>query len=154
MAKPSPRMTPEEVWAYVTEGHTGILTTLRRDGVPVAMPLWYACLDRKVYFQTRGKKLSRIRHDPRASLLVETGEHWADLKAVHLTGTAEIVDLDDELSARFRSEIDRKYSAFRSRAAMPKETAEYYAKAMTGVVRFNPDERVLHWDNTKLTAPS
>lgn len=152
MAKPSPRMTPEEIWAYVAEGHTGILTTLRRDGVPIAMPLWYACLDHKLYFQTRGKKLSRIRHDPRASVLVESGEHWADLKAVHLTGTAEIVDLDDELSARFRAEIDRKYSGFSSRAAMPKETAEFYAKALTGVVRFNPDERVLHWDNTKLTA--
>jgi nitroimidazol reductase NimA-like FMN-containing flavoprotein (pyridoxamine 5'-phosphate oxidase superfamily) len=145
-------MTPEEVWAYVTEGHTGILTTLRSDGVPIAMPLWYACVDRKLYFATRGKKLSRIRRDPRASVLVESGEHWADLRAVHLTGTAEIVDLDEELSARFRAEIDRKYSAFRSRAAMPKETAEFYAKVPMGVVRFTPDERVLNWDNTKLTA--
>ena len=116
------------------------------------MPLWYAYLDGAVYAQTRGRKLQRIRRDPRSSFLVETGERWADLKAVHLTGTAEIVDLDDELSRRFRAEMDRKYSAFRSQAAMPKETAEYYAKAVTGVVRFNPDERVLHWDNTKLTA--
>ena len=34
---------------------------------------------------------------------------------------------------------------------MPKETAEYYAKALTGVVRFTPDDRVLNWDNTKLS---
>ena len=33
---------------------------------------------------------------------------------------------------------------------MPKATAEHYATAMNGVVRFTPDERVLNWDNRKL----
>jgi nitroimidazol reductase NimA-like FMN-containing flavoprotein (pyridoxamine 5'-phosphate oxidase superfamily) len=149
--KPSPRMTAEECWAYVTDAHTGILTTLRRDGMPIALPLWFACLDRRIYLQTRGRKLQRIRRDPRASFLVDSGQHWAELKAVHLTGRAEIVDLDEELAGRFRSEIDRKYAAFRSAAAMPKETAAYYAKALTGVVRFTPDDRILNWDNAKLT---
>ena len=146
-------MTPDEIWAYVTDTHTGILTTLRRDGVPIAMPLWFACLDRVIYVQTRGRKLQRIAHDPRASFLVETGDRWADLKAVHLTGTAEIVDLDAELSARFRTEIDRKYAAFRTAPTdMPKETANVYATALMGVVRFTADDRVLNWDNTKLVA--
>lgn len=150
--KPSPRMTEDEIWSYLTEGHTGIHTTLRRDGVPIAMPLWYAVLDRIIYVQTRGRKLARIRHDARSSFLVESGERWADLKAVHLTGVSEIVDLEQELSARFRTEMDRKYAAFSSQAQMPKDTATYYATAVTGVVRFTPDSRVLHWDNTKLTA--
>jgi nitroimidazol reductase NimA-like FMN-containing flavoprotein (pyridoxamine 5'-phosphate oxidase superfamily) len=151
--KPSPRMTTEECWAYVSEAHTGILTTLRRDGVPIALPLWFACLDRKVYFQTRGKKLERIKHDPRTSFLVESGDHWADLKAVHLTGTTKIIDLDADQSARFRAEIDRKYAGYSSANAMPKDTAAYYAKAVTGVVCFTPDDRVLNWDNAKLVAP-
>lgn len=144
-------MTADECWAFVTDAHTGTFVTLRRDGVPVALPMWFACLDRKVYVQTRGRKLQRIAHDPRASFLVESGEQWADLKAVHLTGVAEAIDADEELSARFRAEIDRKYSAFRSQAAMPKETAEYYAKAMSGLVRFTPDDRILNWDNRKIT---
>jgi nitroimidazol reductase NimA-like FMN-containing flavoprotein (pyridoxamine 5'-phosphate oxidase superfamily) len=152
MAPPKPRMTPDEVEEYLRDGHTGILTTLRRDGVPIAMPLWYAYLDGRVYAQTRGRKLQRIRHDPRSSFLVETGDRWADLKAVHLTGVSDVVDLDDELSRRFREEIDRKYAGFTSRSSMPKETAEFYAKALSGVVRFTPDARVLNWDNTKLSA--
>src|SRR3954454_11070670 len=109
----SPRMTEDEIWAFVTDAPTGILTTLRRDGVPVAMPLWFACLDRTIYMQTRGKKLQRIAHDPRASFLVETGHRWVDLKAVHFTGTAELVDLEPELARRFRTEIDRKYDGLR-----------------------------------------
>ena len=70
----SPRMTEQEIWDYVTDAPTGILTTLRRDGVPVAMPIWFACVDRTIYIQTRGKKLQRIAHDPRASFLVESGQ--------------------------------------------------------------------------------
>ena len=81
----SVRMNEEEIWDFLTNGHTGILTTLRRDGVPIAMPIWYAVVDHTVYIGTRGKKLTRLAHDPRASFLVESGEKWAELRAVHLT---------------------------------------------------------------------
>ena len=90
MSKPSPRMTDDECWEFVTDAHTGILTTLRRDGSPIALPMWFACVDRTIYLQSRGRKLQRIRNDSRASLLVEQGEQWAELKAVHVSGTAEI----------------------------------------------------------------
>ena len=117
----------------------------------VALPIWYVCLDGLIYIGTRGKKLIRIKNDPRASFLVEAGEKWAELRAVHMTGKAEIVDLNDELSARYRGELDRKYSAYRTAGrAMPKATREAYTKAVSGVVRFTPDERILNWDNRKL----
>lgn len=149
--KPTVRMSDEEIWQFVEEGHTGILTTLRRDGMPIALPIWYVCLDGLIYIGTRGKKLIRIKNDPRASFLVESGEQWAELQAVHMTGKAEIVDLNDELSARYRDELDRKYSAYRTAgSAMPKATREAYTKAVSGVVRFTPDERILNWDNRKL----
>lgn len=149
----SPRMTDAEIWDCVTEAHTGIFVTLRRDGIPIAMPMWFACLDRHVYMQTRGRKLQRIGNDPRAAFLVESGERWADLKAVHLTGTAELIDPDDDLAARFGAEIDRKYAAFRAAASeMPTETAEYYRTRLRGLVRFTPDDRILNWDNAKLTS--
>ena len=147
----SPRMTEAEIWAFVTDSPTGILTTLRRDGVPVALPLWYACLDRTIYLQTRGKKLQRIAHDPRASFLVETGHRWVDLKAVHFTGTAEIIDLTPELAHRFDVEMGRKYHALRATGTeMPASTASYYENARRAAVRFTPDARILHWDNAKI----
>jgi nitroimidazol reductase NimA-like FMN-containing flavoprotein (pyridoxamine 5'-phosphate oxidase superfamily) len=151
---PSPRMTHDEIWSFVTDAHTGIMTTLRRDGVPIALPIWFVCLDRTIYLRTRGKKLQRIAHDPRASFLVESGEHWADLQAVHLTGRAEIVDLDESLSNRFRAEMERKYAAYRTPSErMPQATAKHYATSIGGVVRFTPDDRSLNWNNSKLLAP-
>jgi nitroimidazol reductase NimA-like FMN-containing flavoprotein (pyridoxamine 5'-phosphate oxidase superfamily) len=150
---PSPRMTEDEIWATVAEAHTGILTTLRRDGNPIALPLWFVCLDRRIYAQSRGKKLARIEHDPRASFLVESGYRWAELKAVHLIGTAHIVELDDEIAGRFRDEFDRKYAGARSAPTeMPKETANHYRTAKGGLIEFipAPGERVLNWDNANL----
>jgi nitroimidazol reductase NimA-like FMN-containing flavoprotein (pyridoxamine 5'-phosphate oxidase superfamily) len=148
--KSSFRLTDDEIWAYVADAHTGVMTTLRRDGMPIAMPLWFAVVDRAIYVHTRGKKLLRLAHDPRASFLVESGERWAELKAVHFTGTAEPVDLDDDLLARVDAENARKYDAFRTSADdMPEAAAKHYASTMRWV-RFTPDERVLSWDNAKL----
>lgn len=148
---PSPRMTEDEIWSFVADSHSGILTTLRRDGSPVALPLWFVCLDRQIYCRTRGKKLDRIRHDSRASFLVESGEKWTELKAVHLSGIAEIVDLDADLAQRFREETARKYAGFRTASGdMPSETAEHYRRSMGGVVRFTPTGKILNWDNAKL----
>ena len=148
----SPRMTPAEIGAYLRDGHTGIFTTLRRDGMPIAMPMWFVVIDDDVFMRTRGRKLDRLRHDPRASFLVESGQRWAELSAVHLTGTAELVD-DESLSDRFEAEMDRKYRSFRAAGTeMPAETADYYTTRLRGLVRFVADERVLHWDNAKLGA--
>lgn len=149
--KPTVRMMEEEVWRFVEDGHTGIFTTLRADGMPIALPIWYVCLDKLIYIGTRGKKLKRIAKDPRASFLVEEGQQWSELRAVHMTGRADIVDLDDALSARYKAALDRKYSPYRTAgSAMPKETREAYTKAVNGVVRFTPDGKILNWDNRKL----
>lgn len=152
-SKLSPRMTEDEVWAFVRDAHTGIFTTLRRDGMPIAMPMWFVCIGRDVYMQTRGKKLQRIENDPRSSFLVETGDRWGELVAVHLTGSSEHIEPDAELLQNFADEMDRKYRAFRGDSTeMPKETAEYYARQMRGLVRFVADERTLNWDNSKMNS--
>ena len=90
----SVRLTPDEAWDVLERAHTGILTTLRRDGMPISLPMWFVVLDRTICIGAPSgtKKLARLRHDPRASFLVESGERWAELEAVHLTGRIEVVD--------------------------------------------------------------
>ena len=58
-ARRSVRMTEDEAWQLLEESVNGILTTLRRDGRPVSLPIWYAVLDRRIYINTRGKKVDR-----------------------------------------------------------------------------------------------
>ena len=46
--------------------HTGVLTSLRRDGAPVSLPVWFVALDRRIYVSgpARTKKFARIRVIP------------------------------------------------------------------------------------------
>jgi PPOX class probable F420-dependent enzyme len=144
-------MSRAEAWAELERAHTGILTTLRADGTPIALPVWFVALDEKVYVRAPGhtKKLQRVRRDPRVSFLVESGERWAELRAVHLTGRARIVD-DAALAQRVELALDEKYGAYRSqRAEMPAATQEYYANPPQ-VIEIVPDDRILTWDNARL----
>jgi PPOX class probable F420-dependent enzyme len=146
----SVRLTADEAWAVLESSHTGIFTTLRRDGMPIALPVWFVVLDRTICLgvPARTKKIARVRHDPRASFLVESGERWAELQAVHLTGRVEFVDGLDEIT-RIDDALEAKYVAFRTAPeAMPVRTQEHYQGRV--FLRLVPDERVLSWDNRRL----
>src|SRR5260370_10621799 len=88
------RLTPDEAWDVLGRAHTGILTTLRADGAPVTLPVWFVVLDQTICFRTpsRAKKVARIRRDPRASFLVESGPRSAHPRAVHSSCPADILD--------------------------------------------------------------
>lgn len=75
------RLTADEAWNVIADAHTGILTTLRRDGTPIALPVWFVAEDRTIVIMTPAgtKEISRVTHDPRASFLVESGKRWAEL---------------------------------------------------------------------------
>jgi len=131
--------------------HTGILTSVRSDGSPIALPLWFVVLDERIYVVTpeNAKKVARVKRNPRVSFLVESGERWAELLGVHLTGQAQIVR-DHDLRARVRQAMDDKYATFRAEAAaMPDATRRHYDVEMA-VLEITPDERILTWDNSRV----
>jgi nitroimidazol reductase NimA-like FMN-containing flavoprotein (pyridoxamine 5'-phosphate oxidase superfamily) len=144
------RLTTDQAWEAVESSHTGILTTLRGDGMPIALPVWFAVLNHAITLMTPSgtKKIARIRHDPRASFLVETGEKYVELRGVHLTGRIEIVT-DPADTARIEAAVNAKYAAFRpSAGALPASAQAYYAEQ--AFLRFVPDDRILTWDNARL----
>ncbi len=144
------RLTADEAWEVIAASHTGILTTLRRDGTPVTLPVWFVVDAHTVAVMTPSstKKIARIRRDPRASFLVESGERWQDLRAVHLTGRVEVVD-DPVATARLREAVNTKYADFRpAGAALPTKTQDYYANET--FLRFTPEGRMLTWDNSQI----
>jgi PPOX class probable F420-dependent enzyme len=144
------RYTPDEAWAFVEGAHTGILTTLRSDGFPVTLPVWFAVLERTVCFSTPPgtKKLARIRRDPRASFLVESGQAWTELAAVHLSGKVSVVT-DEGTKSAVNDLMEAKYAAYRVPAErMPTRTQQVYSERV--VLQLVPDGRVLSWDNSRI----
>lgn len=144
-------MDHDEAMARVAGAHTGIVTSLRRDGTPMATPMWFCVVDGAVHFRTpaSAKKVTRLRHDPRVSFLVEGGERWAQLWAVHLAGRAAFVD-DAAVIDRVDAALGEKYAAYKTpRTAMADDTRTHYERPFV-VVRIDAEDRVVSWDNTKL----
>lgn len=144
------RLTPTEAWNVISGSHTGILTTLRRDGTPVALPVWFVVDQDTIAMMTPSgtKKISRIRRDPRASFLVESGQRWEELRAVHLTGRMEVVD-DPQTVSRIAANLDTKYAEYRPAAMLlPTPTRDHYAKQT--YLRLVPEGRLLTWDNARI----
>ena len=138
------RLTQQEAWEILVAAHTGILTTLRADGTPITLPMWFVAMDDRIYVLTpeRTRKVNRVKHNPRVSFLVESGERWVELQAVHLTGHARVVD-DADLQARVRDALDQKYAAFRT------EDGDHNVDGVAfALIEITPDERILRWDNS------
>ncbi len=144
------RLTDDEAWDVLASSHTGILTSLRRDGVPVSLPVWFVVDDHAVLVAgpAASHKFTRIRRDGRVAFLVESGEAWQDLRAVHLIGRGDIVEHPDwgSVDALFEA----KYAGFRTpRETMPASARARYDGARS-LVRVTSTERLLTWDNRRL----
>jgi PPOX class probable F420-dependent enzyme len=145
-------MTRDEAWARLATTHTGIVTTLRRDGMPIATPMWFAVHDGAVYFGTpsKSKKAARLRRNPNVGFLVEGGQRWAELWAVHLTGVATIVD-DAETVEAVGAVMAVKYAGFSTpRSEYPEDARRFYEADTRLLYRIDAEERIISWDNTKL----
>src|ERR1700722_6429515 len=150
-ARRSVRMTDDEAWQMLEQSVNGILPTLRRDGRPVALPIWYVVLDRRISLTTRGKKGDRARNAPGCSLPVGAGERWADLRAVDLECLVAVIEPDPDLAARIAEATGAKYAAYRTRTtAMPSATRERYAALPGAVLELTPQGKMLTWDNRHL----
>jgi PPOX class probable F420-dependent enzyme len=96
-----PHMTDAERDEFLADRRYGILTTLRADGMPVSIPVWYewdgATL--RMFAHQASGKLKRINHDARATVLVvnhpDEPEHWVSFDGritVHDEGGLEMAE--------------------------------------------------------------
>jgi len=146
------RLSLEEAWDELARAHTGIVTSMKADGTPISLPLWFVVIDRRIYFggPARTKKVARLRNNPRCCLLVESGTYWRELKAVLVTGDAREVT-DDATTQRVEQALHDKYGSYRSqRSSMPNETRAVYEAPGRVLFELVPDARVLTWDNSRI----
>jgi nitroimidazol reductase NimA-like FMN-containing flavoprotein (pyridoxamine 5'-phosphate oxidase superfamily) len=146
----SVRPSEDEVWFFVEKGHTGILTTLKADGWPVSLPVWYVVRQRRIYVATPGqtKKVARLLRDDRGCFLVEAGEAWMELAAVEVPVRASILGPGDEAGDALRL-LMTKYAPYRpAPARLPGATTKHYSSQE--VIRLDPVGPALSWDNARI----
>ena len=104
-------MTAKEAAAFLDEQRTVICATNGRDGFPHLMPLWYVVRDGTVWAWTYAKsqKARNLERDPRATLQVETGERYEELRGLMVRCEA-VLHRDAETIGAFLAELAARYA--------------------------------------------
>ncbi len=154
MARKDITMTPDEQQSFLEGGHTLIVTTIGKDGFPHVAPMWYFVQDGKVGFRsfTKSQKIVNLTRNPKITVLLETGQAYAELRGLMIKGTARFITDPAAVLAMY-GELSKRY-AFVGTEPVPLEgealeaTFGRFADKNTGVI-VEP-ESVISWDHTKL----
>jgi PPOX class probable F420-dependent enzyme len=105
------RMTEEELRAFLQEQRTVICATNGARGWPHLMPLWFVVRGPDIWAWTYAKsqKVRNLERDPRATLQIETGESYDQLRGVMFETTAELYRDTDQVAA-LGAEILARYA--------------------------------------------
>jgi PPOX class probable F420-dependent enzyme len=104
-------MTQEEAAAFLARERTVICATNGKDGFPHLMPLWFVVRDDELWAWTYAKsqKVRNLERDPRATLQVEAGSEYDELRGVMLK-TDVTIHRDPDQVATFGLELFRRYA--------------------------------------------
>lgn len=142
------KMTEEERLAFLAEEMTVIVSSFGPRGWPHAMPMWFVVREGEVWMWTyaSSQKVRNLERDPRATLLVEAGETYDQLRGVMIEAEAEVVDDYDAVLALGR-ELGGRYAPGAEGPEAEAALAQQAAKRVA--IRFHP-RRVVSWDHRKL----
>ena len=155
MARKDITMTPDEQQAFLSGGHTLIVTTIGPDGWPHVAPMWYYMDDGKVAFRsfTKSQKIVNLERNPKITVLLEVGETYEELRGIMIKGTARLVTDPAQVLAMY-GQLSKRY-AFVGTEPAPLEgdaleaTFGRFAAKNTGVI-VDP-EKIVSWDHPKLS---
>ena len=141
-------MSDQEVASFLEEQRVVICATNGPRGWPHLMPLWYVVRDGDLWAWTYAKsqKVRNLERDPRATLEVETGEEYQELRGVMIESDAEI-HRDINLIVEFGAELMQRYGAG---ATGPEFMEAVRAQAAKRVALQFATRQVATWDHRKL----
>jgi PPOX class probable F420-dependent enzyme len=147
------QMSDEEIAAFLDEEKVVVVATNGRDGFPHLMPLWYVVRDGELWAWTYAKsqKVKNLERDPRATLQVEKGVEYQELRGVMLKCEVTVVRATEQV-AETGLEIFRKYSGGAG-GELADEVRDMVVKQAEKriAMRFVEHERA-SWDHRKLGA--
>lgn len=144
------RMDDAELAAFLDEQRTVILATNGRDGWPHLMPLWYVVRDGQLWSWTyaRSQKARNLERDARATLQVEDGEAYHELRGAMLR-VEVAMHRELEVVRAFGLELFERYTGT---APLPAEVVAMIDKQAPKRValQFVPVAPPVTWDHRKL----
>jgi PPOX class probable F420-dependent enzyme len=144
------KLTPAEQAELLSSERVIVVSSIGPRGWPHSMPMWYVVRDGEIWVWTYAKsqKVRNLERDPRATLLIETGHEYTELRGIQIEAVAElirdserVVDYAKEMTIRYAEGIDSVEgdAAAALEAQAPKRVA----------IRFEA-KRTATWDHRKL----
>jgi PPOX class probable F420-dependent enzyme len=144
------KLTPAEQAELLSSERVVVVSSLGPRGWPHSMPMWYVVREGEIWVWTYAKsqKVRNLERDPRATLLIETGHEYTELRGIQIEAVAElirdperVVDYAKEMTIRYAEGIESVEgdAAAALEAQAPKRVA----------VRFEA-RRTATWDHRKL----
>jgi PPOX class probable F420-dependent enzyme len=143
-------LTPDEQAELLDSERVVVVSSLGPRGWPHSMPMWFVVRDGVIWVWTYAKsqKVKNLERNPRATLLIETGHEYTELRGVQLEAEAELIRDPDQVF-EYAKEMTVRYSegiesvegdaAAALQAQAPKRVA----------IRFEA-KRTATWDHRKL----
>ncbi|MFJ6673409.1 pyridoxamine 5'-phosphate oxidase family protein [Actinosynnema sp. NPDC091369] len=141
-------MTTDEVRAFLEEQRVVTVATIGPNGRPHLVPLWFVVEDGELAGWTyrASQKVANLRRKPEATLQLEAGETYDQLRGVTMECDARLVEEPAEV-ARIGAAVAARYSGHSG----PELDAFVAAQAAKRVgLRFAPTS-VVSWDHRKLS---
>jgi PPOX class probable F420-dependent enzyme len=144
------KLTSAEQHELLESERVAVVTSNGPRGWPHSMPMWFVLRDGEVWVWTYAKsqKVRNLERDPRATVLIETGREYTELRGVMIEAETEI-HRDRDTVAAFGEELTVRY-AEGIQTVEGDAAAALRAQAEKRVaLQFHP-VRTATWDHRKL----
>ena len=141
-------MSEFEIQEFLCNSKTMALATISPAGAPHLVAMWFCLRDGLVTFWTfsKSQKAVNLRRDSRATILVESGEEYANLKGVEITGNCEMVEDSKEVMLIGETLYHRYIGDSKNEAAQEAFLASVPKRVGFCLI----PSKIVSWDHSKL----
>ncbi len=140
----------EELAALLESERIAVVSSIGPRGWPHSMPLWYVPRNGEIWIWTYAKsqKVRNLERDPRATLLIETGHNYGELRGAMIEAEA-VIHCDPGTVVGFAQELTVRYSEGISSVEGDAKAALEAQAPKRVAIQFRA-RRTASWDHSKL----
>lgn len=144
------KLSEAELAELLDSERVAVVSSLGPRGWPHSMPLWFVAREGEVWIWTYAKsqKVRNLERDPRATLLIETGHDYQELRGAMIEAEA-VLHCDLETVLGFAEELTMRYSGNVSSLGADAKAALEAQAPKRVAIQFKP-QRTATWDHRKL----
>ena len=143
-------LSEDELAELLVSERVAVVSSLGPRGWPHSMPLWFVAREGEIWIWTYAKsqKVRNLERDPRATLLIETGHDYGELRGAMIEAEA-VLHRDLETVLGFAEELTLRYAEGLSSIEGDAKAGLEAQAPKRVAIQFKP-LRTSSWDHRKL----